>query len=1023
MRFSTVVLVSMFASGFSLNAAALCPDFDEPVDFPGAYVIDTCGYDADEVGAGDCGGDESTSRDAAFAFVPPVEGLYTFDLSGADFDTTIYIREGTCDGSQIACDTDAIGEPVYQSRLSVDLEGGDTYWVFIDGAFDECGEAIVSITLDRVGPDWTRTFRATQRGALTVTGNSLVLDADWDEEGGYDRPGREGTGGTFLTLDSESVADSADGPPSWPAYTTDDWRENGSSGRLEIPEEAAVSHALLVWGGTHANRVEGVDELSVDEINTPVLFSTPDSSGELDPLDEDDCGIGEGGAVFGLVIDPIFYAHYCDVTELVSASGVYSVEGVPAISDAGTADDTVDAAGWTLIVAYEDPTLPVRDLSVFGSLTSVTTPDDAPVVSLEGFCTPAAGTPGEDFDAFVFASAVDGDPSIDGDFVQFGPSRDAVEGLGGELCTSADNFFSSQLCNLMGRIDGGASGIPTHAISPATGDVTSIDGARTGWDIIAATASHALTTRQTAGVLRFGTNGDIYTVNLAALQIDVGAPTYDNTTNSVTVATPTTGEVGDTIEITTRFQNEGIEDSHNLVFHLNLADNADLTLVSDIAYTCSTGESGTLTGSSDDFLAGVAVPVDAIPAQEPQQYCDFVYSARIDGPRLGGDTDFVQACLDNDYVSRCDDTEIEADACSNIQVVVVTGCDDEDEDRVCDDEDDCQGSNDSGDSDGDGVCDDIDPCPDDNPDDANDDGECDSGDVCEGDDTSGDTDGDGICDDEDPCPLDDPNDTDDDGICDSDDACVGVGSDSDGDGTCDDRDLCDGDDSTLDVDSDGLCGDTEARINTSPSDADSDDDGLLDGEEPLYDQDVDGDGLVNALDPDSDGDGLLDGTESGVTEEDRHSDTNPSSENYRPDLDPLTVTDPTDPDSDDGGECDGPNAVPPICVSGEDQDANGRIDRDEHDPNNPADDLDNIIDDPDDPPTSDPNDDDDPLGSDSEQVDREVRVVGGGCSTAPARSASPLVFFFVGGALLLGRRRRNEHLSNDTKNDTTEDLQ
>jgi len=88
--------------------------------------------------------------------------------------------------------------------------------------------------------------------------------------------------------------------------------------------------------------------------------------------------------------------------------------------------------------------------------------------------------------------------------------------------------------------------------------------------------------------------------------------------------------------------------------------------------------------------------------------------------------------------------------------------------------------------------------------------------------------------------------------------------------------------------------------------------------------DYDGDGLANDLpigynsaeqptpglvaDSDDDGDGLADTIETGTG-------------NYIDATD--TGTEPLDPDTDDDGVCDGPNAVPPICLAGPDLDPNG----------------------------------------------------------------------------------------------------
>ncbi len=142
-----------------------------------------------------------------------------------------------------------------------------------------------------------------------------------------------------------------------------------------------------------------------------------------------------------------------------------------------------------------------------------------------------------------------------------------------------------------------------------------------------------------------------------------------------------------------------------------------------------------------------------------------------------------------------------------------------DEDGVPDGCDACDGDDLSGDSDVDGTCDDIDPCDDDADDDSDGDGSCDSVDVCAGDDGYGDADGDGVCGDLDPCPTDANDDSDGDGSCDSADACLGYddGDDGDGDALPDHCDACP-DDAQNDADGDGVCGDLDVCPGTGASD-------------------------------------------------------------------------------------------------------------------------------------------------------------------------------------------------------------
>jgi predicted flap endonuclease-1-like 5' DNA nuclease len=135
----------------------------------------------------------------------------------------------------------------------------------------------------------------------------------------------------------------------------------------------------------------------------------------------------------------------------------------------------------------------------------------------------------------------------------------------------------------------------------------------------------------------------------------------------------------------------------------------------------------------------------------------------------------------------------------------------------------------------------------------------------------------------------------------------------------------------LDDDADGTLDADEVNDGTNPTNPDTDGDGMCDGPnavggvctagpdafplDPSADTDTDGDGMPDSIngsstsvpplmeDEDDDGDGLDD-----VNETDTGLYVNATD----------TGTDPLDPDTDNDGICDGPNAVPPICVAGPD---------------------------------------------------------------------------------------------------------
>jgi hypothetical protein len=188
---------------------------------------------------------------------------------------------------------------------------------------------------------------------------------------------------------------------------------------------------------------------------------------------------------------------------------------------------------------------------------------------------------------------------------------------------------------------------------------------------------------------------------------------------------------------------------------------------------------------------------------------------------------------------------------------------DSDGDGVPDDEDVCDGGDDTVDVDGDGVPDFCDDCPLDANNDSDGDAVCDSADICLGDDASGDSDADGLCNDSDPCVGASNSDNDNDGVCDEGDLCLGddaTGND-DGDGVCNDLDACDGDDASGDTDGDFVCDDLDACPLDVENDADGD--GICESDDncPLIgndnQSDLDEDGFGDVCDGDIDGDGVV----------------------------------------------------------------------------------------------------------------------------------------------------------------------
>jgi hypothetical protein len=73
---------------------------------------------------------EAGGFDAWFTFTLSAPSHVDIDTAGSSFDTILHVREGTCTGTEVACD-DSSG-PGNASRLGLSLSAG-TYYVIVDG--------------------------------------------------------------------------------------------------------------------------------------------------------------------------------------------------------------------------------------------------------------------------------------------------------------------------------------------------------------------------------------------------------------------------------------------------------------------------------------------------------------------------------------------------------------------------------------------------------------------------------------------------------------------------------------------------------------------------------------------------------------------------------------------------------------------------------------------------------------------------------------------------------------------------
>lgn len=305
---------------------------------------------------------------------------------------------------------------------------------------------------------------------------------------------------------------------------------NSSRSTLTLPAGASVAFAGLYWSGY---RIAGADGGA----------AAPDAAAALSVKFA--AGSGSYTALIGQFVGQETtggksYQAFADVTSLVALhrSAEYTVANV----QAGTGSNQY--GGWALVVAYVDPSAPMRNLTVFDGYAKVASgaSDKQVDIAVSGFRTPTTGV----VNTQVGLVSYEGDRTLTGDGF-------SIKGNKQNVFTPISNAVNPQndVANSTVSRDGVLQNDAANSKYPNT----------LGFDVDRfAQRSDLLTNGETAAVLRVTTSGETWFPGVITFAVDVFAPNVELAKTQTNITSGARGDQplpGDVLQYTVAVENNG----------------------------------------------------------------------------------------------------------------------------------------------------------------------------------------------------------------------------------------------------------------------------------------------------------------------------------------------------------------------------------------------------------------------------------------------------------------------------------
>lgn len=451
---------------------------------------------------------------------------------------------------------------------------------------------------------FTARFSADDNGTIRVFGNNLLSCPTSDSRCAGARAGTASLNNNsfvMANLDTDGVAGTF----------------NSSSATVAGPEGSEVLWAGLYWGARLSRGTGG-------EVGTGTrqqMSLRPPGAGSYQTVTSQ---VG-----FGPTAGDQAYQEFADVTSLVQAAGQGVYWGANVV--AGTGEDRY--AGWSLVVVFRAPSLPLRNLTVFDGFADVGRSEPQQVM-LSGFRAPVSGP----VDTQLGMVAYEGDFSTSGDNARLNETLLSTTPL-----SRGSNFFNGT------NDDNGTS---AASRTPAHMNMLGFD--------VKNLAANGIPNGATSATLSFESTGDRYFPGVATTAIRLFAPDFTTSTKTVVdLAGRNPGFPGDELEYRLTYPNTG----QDAAVDVTMTD----TLPPGTTFVSATPSNGSCAGAGSVLECDIGtIPVGG------------VWSATVRvlvGPDAGGTTlrnaavlDYTAQTLDRDLTYVVAPAEIAISAQADLSV-------------------------------------------------------------------------------------------------------------------------------------------------------------------------------------------------------------------------------------------------------------------------------------------------------------------------------------------------------------------